>query len=158
MTPFTIAPVYVKEEEDANIATTPEMAAGMKYCDVGSVSVSPDDRYVGYSVDPSGYETYEVRFVDLESKSRNVMKDHTLRNTTGKFVWGTNSTRIFYHTMDEAHRANKLWTRSMNLSDASSKAVDTCLYTEDDTEFLTHVSKTKSGRFIFLGSFAPMTT
>lgn len=134
------------------------LAASLTYCDVSKVDVSPDGQFLAYSVDLSGYETYEIRFVNLDSDSRHFMKEHTIHNATSTFVWGTNSNQIFYHTMDDSHRSDKLWYRSMNLADRSSKPSDVCLYTEDDTEFLAHVSKSTSGRFIFLGSFASMTS
>ena len=39
-----------------------EVAKPLKYCSLGSFRLSPSHNVLAYSIDPSGYETYEVRF------------------------------------------------------------------------------------------------
>lgn len=55
----TSAEAPAKEEEvvlDVN-----EVAKPLKYCSLGSFSLSPSHDILAYAIDPSGYETYEVR-------------------------------------------------------------------------------------------------
>lgn len=147
------------------------LAARLNYCDVSACDVSLDDRFLAYSIDTSGYETYEIRFVDLSTNTLLKGKDCSINGTTGSFEWGHDSTRIFYQTMDTAHRPYKVWYRDMDLIQQQQQVVpsseataentltkDECLYTEEDNEFYLHASKSRSGRFLFIGSDASMTS
>jgi hypothetical protein len=40
----------------------PQLAKGKKHCDVACVEPSPDHTVVAYSVDYTGYETYDIYF------------------------------------------------------------------------------------------------
>lgn len=133
------------------------LAASLKYCGVSSCEVSPDDKVMAYSIDTSGYETYEIRFVDL--LTRNLIEGRSINDTTGSFEWGSDSTSIFFQTMDDAHRPYKIWRRDMDISKPlSTPSKDTCLYTETDIEFNAYVTKSRSHRFIFISSYASMTS
>lgn len=133
------------------------LAESLKYCDVSSCEVSPDDRLLAYSVDVSGYETYEIRFVDLATRA--LLEGRSITDTAGSFEWGTDSTSIFYQTMDDSHRPYKFWRRDMDVSKPLTVAAqDTCLYTEHDTEYYLHASKSRSDRFLFVSSHASMTS
>lgn len=135
------------------------LAASLKHCEVSTCEVSPDGRLLAYSIDSSGYETYEIRFVDLASG--NVLTDRAIAATSGSFNWGVDSNSIFYQTMDDAHRPYKLWRRDLTLTEddsATGKVRDLCLYTENDSEYYMYATKSRSGRFLFIGSDASMTS
>jgi len=136
---------------DANV-----LAKGAKHFDVRSVSPSPDHAFVAYSVDVTGYETYEVRVRHIATGVERPVD--TIKETSGGMEWGRDNTTLFYATLDEAHRQNKVWRRTFASRDADTGAsaltepVDDCLHTEDDEVFSAFVSKSVSDRFMFFGS------
>lgn len=136
------------------------IAIGLSHCDVRKCVVSPDDKLMAYSIDTSGYETYDIRIFDLNS--RQIISSHTINGTTGSFEWGKDSSTMFYSTMDKAHRPYKLWRREfsdkLSSSGDASAGMDTCLYTETDSEYYLHASKSRSGRLLIVASMASMTT
>lgn len=135
------------------------LSVGLKHCDVHMCLVSPDDKILAYSIDSSGYETYEIRFVDLST--RQIIPDRAINLTTGSFQWGKDSSSIFYLTMDDAHRPHKFWRRHFDAPsepEAVHKWQDKCLLQESDSEYFMHCSKSRSGRLIIISSVASMTT
>ena len=62
-----------------------EVAKPLKYCSIGAFKPSPCHTLLAYSVDSSGYETYETRFVDLNT---NEPLPDVLTNTAGAVSWG----------------------------------------------------------------------
>lgn len=136
------------------------VSAGLKHCDVGRCLVSPDEKMLAYSIDSSGYETYDIRFVHLSS--REIISDRTISGATATFQWGKDSNSIFYLTMDDAHRPHKLWRRNFDVSSSNQADVakwqDKCLYQESDSEYYVHFSKSRSGRLIVLSASASMTS
>jgi oligopeptidase B len=57
---------YVIGEEEV-ILDENVLAEGKKFCDVGSFRMSPDHRYLAYSEDNTGYETYTIYIKDLST-------------------------------------------------------------------------------------------
>lgn len=83
-----------------------EMAEGHEFCDVESWHPSPDHRLLAYAVDFKGYETYTIRFRDLEA-GRDL--PDVIPDVSGDFVWHPDGRSILYTTQDEAHRPDKVW-------------------------------------------------
>lgn len=135
-----------------------QLAQGLKHCEVGHCEVSPDDLLMAYSVDTSGYETYEIRFLELSTGR--ALPNHTIPACSGSFEWGRDSQLIFYSTLDEAHRPYKFWRRNLRLPKEQSpfNPRDLLLYTESDPQFYMYAVKSRSGRFLFIASEASMTS
>ena len=62
-----------------------EVAKPLNYCSIGAFKPSPCHTLLAYSVDSSGYETYETRFVDLNT---NEPLPDVLTNTAGGLPGG----------------------------------------------------------------------
>lgn len=133
-----------------------QLAKGHKHCDIGSTDVCPEGDVLAYSIDVSGYETYDIRFLDLETGK--LLEDDTIKGAAGGVEWGKDGSEVYYQTFDDAHRPQKVWCHKMksgkHASGAGREVKDVCLHTENDTEFNLYSSKTKSGRFIFISSYA----
>lgn len=130
-----------------------KLAAGTKHCDLGDTAVSPDDTILAYSVDTTGYETYEIHFLDLATGAE--FSEDTIAGTNGFIMWGKDNSEVYYGTQDEAHRSYKVLRHVMKTGAAEATAQDdVCLYTETNEEFSLYPSKSRSGRFIFLNSDA----
>lgn len=137
------------EEElllDAN-----KLAAGHKYCDVSCTEMSPDGKLFAYTVDLSGYETYEIRFLDVSTGQ--LLKNDIVTGSSGSIAWGKDCKEMYYVTHDEAHRPWKVWRHTLRF-DNEQGPEDVCLFTEKDTEFVLDACSSLSGRYLLLGSFA----
>lgn len=119
------------------------IAKGKKHCDLGGMKASPDHGTLAYSLDESGYETYNAFFKDVESGA---MLAETLPDMTGSLVWGKDDQTVFYSVHDEAHRPYQLYRHRMG----TDKAEDELLFTESDQEFWLGFGKSLSGRFLIV--------
>ena len=116
-----------------------EVAKPLKYCSLGSFRLSPSHDILAYSIDPNGYETYEVRFKDLRTG-----KDlpDVITSTAGSVSWGHGDDEVYYSTQDDAHRPDKVWRHALG----TSQSADVCLLTEDDELFCVGFGRTSSGK------------
>lgn len=133
-----------------------QVATGQAHCDVGTTAISPEGDILAYSVDLSGYETYEIRFLDLEAGK--LLEKDSIPKTYGSIEWGKDGSEVYYQTYDDAHRSYKVWRHKMKSGKCANSdyadSEDDCLYTEDDTEFNVYANKSDSERFIFISSWA----
>lgn len=118
-----------------------KVAEGTSYCDVECVAVSPSHRLLAYSVDTSGYETYVIKFVNLETGEP--LAD-VLEETDGDIEWGMNDNVVFYARMDSAHRPHTLWVHALG----SDVANDVCLFTENDELYWLSFGKPRSNDYL----------
>ena len=127
-----------------------ELAAGKPMCDVHAVVPSPCHRFIAFSVDYTGGETYDIRVKDTlaveDSVSRDGMLDDVLSETSGSVVWGADATTLYYLTMDAQHRPNKLWRHVLG----RPQSTDECLLTEDDEMFWIDMDRTRTGDLIIV--------
>ncbi|KAI0563794.1 prolyl oligopeptidase [Gracilaria domingensis] len=130
------------------------LARGKKHCNVGGVHVSPDDNIMAYVVDFSGYETFDIYFKDL--RTGHILEQDTIRGTAGDVEWGHDNSSVYYATFDDSHRPYKLWTHVMRTGQPPDADLpdDSCLYTENDTEFYLGFGKSLSQRFLIVSSSA----
>jgi len=143
-------PIYCRSTEfggpEQVILDVNQLAEGQKYCDVGDWSPDPKTHGIlAYSVDFSGYETYEVLFKDLATGE--LLQDR-IPNTSGSVEWGKDRGEVYYTTLDDAHRPYKLWRHRLG----TPVAEDELLFTEEDEKFWSGIGKTDSGRFLVLSS------
>mmetsp|Transcript_10690 Transcript_10690/g.21051 ORF Transcript_10690/g.21051 Transcript_10690/m.21051 type:complete len:766 (-) Transcript_10690:170-2467(-) len=120
-------------------------AKGKKHCDLGALAPSPDHQILAYSLDETGFETYNAKFKDTRTGKP---IDEKLPELTGRLVWGQDNENIFYAVHDEAHRPYKLYWHRMG-TDASE---DKLLHEESDEEYWMGFHKTLSGRFLICES------
>lgn len=128
-----------------------EMAKGLSHFDMRSAQPSPDHDLIAYAVDTQGYETYTAFIKDLTTGK--LLKDE-LNNTSGQVVWGKDRSTLYYSTMDEAHRVHKVWRHRVG----TDSKQDECLYMDDDEVFSAFFGKTRSGRYLLIGSSSSETT
>jgi len=127
-----------------------ELAKGHPFFDLGTLKPSPSHRYLAYSFDTSGYETYTIVIKDLETGK--LLKDE-ITKTSGSVTWGTDDV-LYYSTVDEAHRPYKVHRHKVG----SSQEEDVCEFTETDERFWVHFWLSRSGDFLFVGSESKVTS
>ena len=120
-----------------------EVAKTLKYCSLGSFRLSPSHDVLAYSIDPNGYETYEVRFKDLKT---GVHLPDVIKGTAGGVSWGAGDAEVYYSTQDDAHRSDKVWRHAMGTPQSS----DVCVLKEDDELFSVGFGRTSSGKYMLL--------
>jgi len=150
-------PVYTRKKEnleakeeilfDVNV-----MAEGHDYYTLGGLSVSPDNTKVVYGVDTVSRRQYTLYVKDLITGE--VLKEK-IENTTGGGVWAADNKTFFYTQKDPATlRSSKIFKHVLG-TDVSE---DVEIFEEKDETFGTFVTKSKSGKFLVIGSFSTLST
>ena len=113
-----------------------KIASGHDYSDVGRIAISPSHNLLAYTVDNSGYETYSLRIIgNIETGEE--LSD-VIDDVDGDIIWGNDDSSLFYSKMDDEHRPFKLFLHVLG----TPQEEDICVYTEDDTMFWLHATKT----------------
>ncbi|MDZ7766357.1 MAG: hypothetical protein U5K00_18360 [Melioribacteraceae bacterium] len=144
-------PIYCRkkgslEADEEILLNVNEMAEGYSYYNVTGLSVSPDNKLLAYGVDTLSRRKYDIYVKDLET-GKNL--DHKITNATGGSVWANDNKTIFYTRKDDTTlRAYKVFKHRIDESDSK----DNLVFHEEDEEFSTFVYKTKSNKYIIIGS------
>lgn len=123
------------------------LADGLDYYAARGLSVSPDNKILAYGEDKISRRIYTIRFKDL--KTDKLLTD-VIENTTGSVVWANDNKTIFYTRKDKALRAYKIYRHILGTPTAD----DVEIYHETDETFSCYVGKTKSQKYIVIGSYA----
>lgn len=123
------------------------LASGHEYYAVGGRSVSPDNKILAYGVDMVSRRIYNISFKNLETGE---LLDDKIENTTGGVVWANDNKTVFYTRKDASLRSYKIFKHKLGTD--SSK--DEEIFHESDETFNTFVYKSKSKKFIIIGSGA----
>ena len=140
------------------------MSVGYHYYDIGTYSVSPDNKMLAYSVDTVSRRQYDIWFKGiedervkgiegerckgLEDERLKGLEGEVIKNTTGNMVWANDNETVFYSVKDESLRSCKIMRHKLNTSPDD----DVLVYYEEDTAFNCFVGKSKSKRYIMIVS------
>ena len=122
-----------------------KMAEGYSFYDVGGIQVSEDNRLLAYAVDTVSRRIYTTYFKDLVTGE--ILPDK-ISNTAGNLAWANDNKTLFYATKDESLRMNKIWKHRLN----DAEGQDPVVYNEEAVTYETFVYKSKSRKFMFIGS------
>jgi len=126
-----------------------ELADGYEYFAIGGRSVSPDNKILAYGEDTVSRRQYTVRFKDLGT-GKNM--DDIIPNTTGGIVWANDNKTVFYTKNDAALRSYQIYRHTLGTPVKSDKLV----FHEKDETFNTFIYKSKSKKYLILGSSATL--
>ena len=148
-------PVYVRKATNDSateevMLNVNELAKDYSYYATGGLNVSPNNRILAYGEDTLSRRIYTIRFKDL--KTGEMLEDH-IPNTTGSVTWAADNKTIFYSVKDEALRSYKIFKHKLGTDSAN----DIEIYHEADETFRTFIYKTKSQKYLVIGSFATLT-
>ncbi|MEM7638200.1 MAG: S9 family peptidase [Pseudomonadota bacterium] len=135
------ADIYNTDAEDEILLDGDEMGKGKAYFAFNDVAHSPNHQLIAYAVDEQGSEFYTIKFKNLETGE---MLDDTIEKTTGSFVWGGNSDRVFWIERDEEGRPSAVHMYKLG-GDGSTE-----IYREQDPGFFVGVGESQSGDYIFV--------
>lgn len=125
------------------------LAEGREFCSVSAFSVSPDQTKLAYSLDLEGAEVYTIYIKDLVSGE---LYPDRIRGVFGSVYyhagteWADDNQTIFYITLDEYHRAYKLFRHKLG----TEQSQDVMLFHEQDETFSISLHKSRSKEYIFL--------
>ena len=122
-----------------------ERAVGQSYYAAAGMDVSTNNRLLAFGEDTVSRRKYTIRFKDLETGQ---LLPDAIPNTTGSAVWGNDNKTVFYTMKDPALRSFKIFKHTLGTPAAQDKEI----YHEADETFSTFVYKTKSDKYIIIGS------
>ncbi|MDR3666823.1 MAG: S9 family peptidase [Ignavibacteriaceae bacterium] len=145
-------PVYCRKQGSVNAAeeillNVNEMAKGKKYFNVAGLSISRDNKNLSYGVDTTGRRKYNIHFKNLGTGKTSKYK---IPDTTGFAAWANDNKTIFYTKKDKALRAYKIFKHILGSDPSDDKEI----YHEKDESFSITVYKTKSDKYLVIGSFS----
>jgi oligopeptidase B len=127
------------------------LAEGHEFFSLGGSSVSPDTTLLAYSTDTTGDERYTVRVKDLASGE---LLPDVITGVLGGVTWSRDGRDLYYSTVDEAWRPDKIWRHRLG----DDQADDELVHHESDERFWLGVGRTRTDRFLFLVSGSKTTT
>ncbi len=129
-----------------------EMAKAHDYFAVNGFNISPDNKLMAYGVDTVSRRQYIIHIKNLETGE--ILKDQ-ITNTTGNAVWAANSQTFFYTARNPLTLLSEKIKKHQLGTDASA---DPVVYTETDPSNYINVSKSRSGKYIFINSEATLSS
>lgn len=150
-------PIYTRKKESLDaeeevILDQNEMAKGHSYYKLSGVSVSPDNTLIAFGVDTVSRRQYTIHIKNLITGE---IYPEKIDNTTGSATWSKDNTTIFYASKDpQTLRSDKIYKHKLG-ADVTN---DTLIFHEEDETFITYVYKTKSKKYIVIGSFSTLTS
>ena len=123
------------------------LAKGFDYYAVGGKTVSPDNKLMVYSEDTLSRRIYTLRIKNLTTGE---LLPDIIPNTSGGATWAEDNKTIFYATKDTTLREYKIWKHKLG----TSVSKDQVVYEEADETFGVFVYKTKSKKYIIVGSYS----
>lgn len=127
-----------------------ELAKPYKFFNVGGLSVSPDNKILAYGEDTLSRRIYTIRFKNLETGK---LLSDKIPGTTGGAVWANDNKTLFY-TSKDATTLRGYRIMKHKLGTPASKDVE--IFAEKDETFNAFVYKTKSKKYLIIGSAATL--
>ncbi|PWG04450.1 S9 family peptidase [Polaribacter aquimarinus] len=150
-------PIYSRKKEnllasEEILFDVNEMAKDFDYYQLGGLNISPDNKLAVFATDTVSRRQYFLRIKNLETGE--IYKD-IIENTTGGSVWANDNKTIFYTKKDPVTlRSVKIFRHV--LGTPSSEDVE--VFNEKDETFGTYVTKSKSKKYIIIGSYSTVST
>ncbi|QTE24434.1 S9 family peptidase [Polaribacter cellanae] len=150
-------PIYSRkketlEAEEQVMFNVNEMAKGFDYYQLGGLNISNDNKLAVFATDTVSRRQYFLRVKNLETGE--IYKD-IIDNTTGGSVWANDNKTFFYTKKDPVTlRSSKIYRHVLG----TPSAEDVEVYHEKDETFGTYVTKSKSNKYIIIGSYSTVST
>ncbi|MFN3597915.1 MAG: S9 family peptidase [Rubricoccaceae bacterium] len=127
------------------------LAEGHAFYQIGSFAVADDGVTLAWTEDTVGRRIYDVRVKDLRTGQT---RAYRLPSATPSLAWSADGRTLFYVRRDpQTLRAFQVVRHALGRPEA-----DTVVFEETDPEFSVGVTRSKSGRFILVGSRQTLTT
>jgi oligopeptidase B len=144
-------PIYARRRESMDapeqiMLDANELAEGHDFFAIGGRSVSSGQDILAFTQDTIGRRIYEIRFKDLTTGK---MLEDIVSNVTSNIAWGEDNRTLFYTRQDPT---TLRWFQVYRHVLGTDPSDDVLVYEEADEEFSNYVFKTKSKRFLMIGT------
>lgn len=119
------------------------LAEGHAYFRLGVFEVSPNHKWLAYSVDFDGSEKFTIHFKNLETGE---LSPETISGSSPSLEWAEDNRTVFYVLLDEHERPDRVARHELG----TPTTQDQIVYKEADSRLFVGVSKTKSRRYLFI--------
>ncbi|WP_034230100.1 S9 family peptidase [Aquimarina pacifica] len=150
-------PIYSRkketlEAEEEILFDCNREAEGHNYYKMSGLNVSPDNTLIAFGVDTLSRRKYTIRIKNLVTGE---VYPESIETTTGGSTWAADSKTLFYTKKDdETLRSDKIYRHVLG----TPVSEDVEVYNEKDDTFYTFVYKTKSKKFLVIGSSSTLTS
>lgn len=129
-----------------------DMAKGHDYFSLGGIAISPNNKLAAFGVDTVSRRQYTLQIKDLKT---GLILDDKIENTTGGGVWANDNQTLFYTRKDPVTlRSDKIYKHKLG----TPTSEDVLIFHEKDDTFSTFVYRTKSKKYLVIGSFSTLTS
>ena len=145
-------PIYCRKKgnldaDEEVLLNINKMAEGYSYYSVRALNVSPNNNILAFALDTVSRRKYNILFKNLNTGK---IIESGIVNTSGSTVWADDNKTLFYTLKDpKTLRSYKIMRHKFG----SDHNLDKVVFEETDTEFSSFVYKTKSKRYIVIGSY-----
>ncbi|XP_047971308.1 dipeptidyl aminopeptidase BI [Salvia hispanica] len=115
------------------------------YVHVNTCRVSPDHRFLAYTVDTKGDEQFQLQIKDIANDS--VLPQPKVTGVVS-LAWAQDSSTLFYTLCDQNLRPYRVMCTKLG----SHSGDDAVILTENDSCFCLDIASTKDGKFITVNS------
>ncbi len=150
-------PVYSRKKDTLDapeeiLFDVNEMAKGYDYYRLGGLNVSPDNKLIAFAVDTVSRRKYTIQIKNLETGEILPVK---IKTTTGGSTWANDNKTLFYaRKNEETLRSDKIYKHRLG----QDPKEDQMIFFEEDETFHTYVYKSKSDKYLIIGSSSTLTS
>jgi oligopeptidase B len=140
------------EADEHVVLDVNEMAEGHEFYALGGSSVSPDNKILAFGVDTLSRRKYTIHFKNLETGE---LLDDAIPLTTGGATWANDNKTVYYVLKDDVTlRSEKIMKHTLG----TPVEEDAEVFYEKDETFSTFIYKTKSQKYLIIGSESTLTS
>ncbi len=150
-------PIYTRkketlEAEEELLFDVNELAKNHEYFQLGGLNVSRNNELAAFAVDIISRRQFTIQIKNL--KTGEIYPD-LISNTNGGSVWANDNKTLFYTKKDPVSlRSYKIFKHVLGTDESE----DVEVFHETDDTFGTFVTKTKSNKYIIIGSFSTLSS
>ena len=149
-------PIYSRKKETLKaeeeiLFDVNKMAKGHEYFHLGGLNVSENNKLFAFAVDTISRRQYDLQFKNLETGE---IYPEVIKNTTGGGSAWSNDNKTFFYTKKDpvTLRSDKIYKHILG----TDVIEDVLVFEEKDDTFGTFVYKTKSKKYIIIGSYSTL--
>jgi oligopeptidase B len=115
------------------------------YFGIGDISVSNNDKLLGYSIDLKGSEYYTIYIRRIADKK---IISSKIKDTSGNIIFSLDDKYIFYAKLDHNHRPKKIFKHKIGTSVKNDKLI----FEELNERFTVGISLTSDEKYFLISS------
>ncbi|WP_456376790.1 S9 family peptidase [Lutibacter sp.] len=150
-------PIYTRKKETLEakeqiMFDVNTLAEKHNYYKLSGLSISPDNKIVAFGVDTVSRRQFTLQFKNLETGK---IYPEKIENTTGSAAWASDNKTVFYTQKNPTTlRGEKIFRHVLG----TEPSEDVEIFFEKEEAFSTYVYRTKSEKYIIIGSHSTVST